>query len=37
MIGFGFTLAKLFQSLDRSNVLIRGLAAIRIRIWSRSN
>jgi putative membrane protein len=31
MIGFGFTLAKLFQSLARSNVLIRGPAG---RVWT---
>jgi len=31
MIGFGFTLAKLFQSLSRSNVLIRGPAG---RVWT---
>ena len=31
MIGFGFTLAKLFQSLARSNVLIRGPAG---NVWT---
>jgi putative membrane protein len=31
MIGFGFTLAKLFQSLASSNVLIRGPAG---RVWT---
>ena len=31
MIGFGFTLAKLFESLARSNVLIRGPAG---RVWT---
>jgi putative membrane protein len=31
MIGFGFTLAKLFQSLAQANVLIRGPAG---RIWT---
>jgi putative membrane protein len=31
MIGFGFTLAKLFQSLARSNVLIRGPAG---KVWT---
>jgi putative membrane protein len=31
MIGFGFTLAKLFQSLAQSNVLVRGPAG---RIWT---
>ncbi len=31
MIGFGFTLAKLFQSLAESNVLIRGPAG---RVWT---
>jgi putative membrane protein len=31
MIGFGFTLAKLFQSLAEAHVLIRGPAG---RVWS---
>jgi putative membrane protein len=31
MIGFGFTLAKLFQSLASSNVLIRGPAG---KVWT---
>src|SRR5277367_4559809 len=31
MIGFGFTLAKLFQSLASSNVLVRGPAG---RVWT---
>src|SRR5579862_6298387 len=31
MIGFGFTVAKLFQSLARSNVLVRGPAG---RVWT---
>ena len=31
MIGFGFTLAKLFQSLATSNVLIRGPAG---EVWT---
>jgi putative membrane protein len=31
MIGFGFTLAKLFQSLAKSNVLIRGPAG---NVWT---
>jgi len=31
MIGFGFTLAKLFQSLAQSNVLIRGPAG---NVWT---
>jgi len=31
MIGFGFTLAKLFQSLAASNVLIRGPAG---KVWT---
>jgi putative membrane protein len=31
MIGFGFTLAKLFQSLANSNVLIRGPAG---EVWT---
>src|SRR3974390_2110938 len=31
MIGFGFTLAKLFQSLAASNVLIRGPAG---NVWT---
>jgi putative membrane protein len=31
MIGFGFTLAKLFQSLAGSNVLVRGPAG---RVWT---
>lgn len=31
MIGFGFTVAKLFESLARSNVLIRGPAG---RVWT---
>ena len=31
MIGFGFTLAKLFQSLAESNVLIRGPAG---NVWT---
>ena len=31
MIGFGFTLAKLFQSLASSNVLIRGPAG---NVWT---
>lgn len=31
LIGFGFTLAKLFQSLARSNVLVRGPAG---RVWT---
>ncbi len=31
MIGFGFTLAKLFQSLASANVLIRGPAG---RVWT---
>ena len=31
MIGFGFTLAELFQSLARSNVLVRGPAG---RVWT---
>jgi putative membrane protein len=31
MIGFGFTLAKLFQSLASSNILIRGPAG---RVWT---
>jgi putative membrane protein len=31
LIGFGFTLAELFRSLSRSNVLIRGPAG---RVWT---
>jgi putative membrane protein len=31
MIGFGFTLAKLFQSLASSNVLVRGPAG---KVWT---
>jgi len=31
MIGFGFTLAKLFQSLAKSNVLVRGPAG---NVWT---
>lgn len=31
MIGFGFTLAKLFQSLAQSNVLVRGPAG---KVWT---
>lgn len=31
LIGFGFTVAKLFQSLARSNVLVRGPAG---RVWT---